>query len=117
MEGLNAGGTIRSPFMDGVLEVDVLAVPFDMPEIDDMFEMVDAMDSAESRRARFPDGRLGGKAGDGCADGVRGGSRGGGVGLGGFETAWPVRIMVGGGRTPFRLDPLGSLPIPFCEME
>lgn len=87
VEGLKAGGTIRSPFMDGVLEADVLAVPFDMPEIDDMFEMVDEMDSVESRRAKFPEGRLGGRAGDGCADGVRGGSRGGGVGLAGFETA------------------------------
>ena len=79
---MKAGGTIRSPFMDGVLEADVLAVPFDSPEIDEMFEIVDEIDSVESRRVRFPEGRLGGREGDGCEDSV-----GGGVGLGGFETA------------------------------
>ena len=87
LEGLKAGGTMRSPFIDGVLEADVLAVPFERPEMDETFEMVDATDSVESRLVRFPDGRLGGSDGDGCDDGVRGGSRGGGVGLAGFETA------------------------------
>lgn len=114
---MKTGGTIRSPFIDGVLEADVLAVPFDRPEIEEMFEIVDEIDSVESRLARLPEGRLGGREGEGCEDCVRGGSRGGGIGLAGFETAWPVRVMVGGGRTPFRLDPLGSLPIPFFEME
>ena len=28
---------------------------------------------------------------------------------------WPVRVIVGGGRTPLRLGPLGSLPIPLLE--
>lgn len=78
---------MRSPFMDGVLEADVLAVPFERPEMDEMDETVDAIDSVESRRVRFPDGRLGGRDGDGCDDSVRGGSRGGGVGLAGFATA------------------------------
>ena len=87
LEGLKAGGTIRSPFIDGVLEAGALAVPFESPEIDEMFEIVDEFDSVESRRVRFPEGRLGGREGDGCEDGVRGGSRGGGVGRAGLETA------------------------------
>lgn len=86
LERLNAGGTIRSPFIDGVLEADVLAVPFDRPEMEEIFETVDEIDSVESRRTRLPEGRLGGSEGDGCEDGVRGGSRGGGVDLAGFET-------------------------------
>ena len=90
VEGLNAGGIIRSAFIDGVLEADVLAVPFDMFDIFERverFETVEAIDSLESLRLRVPDCLLGGKDGDACEDDVRGGNLGGGVGLVGFETA------------------------------
>ena len=73
--------------MDGVLEADLLAVTFDSPEIDEMFDIVDEIDSVESRRVRLPEGGLGGREGDACEDAVRGGSRGGGVGRAVFETA------------------------------
>ena len=115
VEGLKTGAIIRPACIDGVRDAEVLAVSFDRAETEDMFEIVDAIDSVDSRLPRCPEGRLGGSDGDGCDEGVRGGSLGGGVGLVGFETAWPVRLMVGGGRTPFRPGPLGSLPMPFFK--
>lgn len=73
-----------------------------------MFDMVEAIDSEESRRTMGAEGLRGGRDGDDCKEGVRGGSLGGAVGFADFEASWPVRVMVGGGKTPFRLAPLGS---------
>ena len=68
--------------MDGVLEPEVLAVPFDNADIDDMVEM-DEIDSLESRLVNCcSEGRRGGKAGEGRDEGCLGGSLGGGTGLG-----------------------------------
>ena len=68
--------------MDGVLEPEVLAVPFDNADVDDMVEM-DEMDSLESRLVNCcSEGRRRGKAGEGREEGCLGGSRGGGTGLG-----------------------------------
>lgn len=87
VEGSKTGAIIRPASIDGVLDADVLAVPFDKAEIDDTFETVDAIDSVDSRLFRCVDGCLGGRDGEDCEEDVRGVSLGGGVGLIGFETA------------------------------
>lgn len=51
--------------MDGVLDVDVLAVPFVPMETADMVEIVEEMDAFEPLRCRLSDGLLGGNAGEG----------------------------------------------------
>lgn len=51
--------------MEGVLDVYVLAVPFDKADIDEMFEKVDETDSLEAFLLNCSDGLLGGRAGDG----------------------------------------------------
>jgi hypothetical protein len=51
--------------MEGVLDVYVLAVPFDRADIDEMFEKVDETDSLEAFLLNCSDGLLGGRAGDG----------------------------------------------------
>lgn len=118
VDGLKAGGIIRPPFGERVLEAEVLAVPSERIDAEDIVEIVEANDSEESRLISWPpEGRLGGRAGDSCKESFRGGSLGGGFGLDGFEMDWPVRVMVGGGSIPFRLGPLGSLPMPLIEME
>ena len=94
--------------IEGVLEADVLAVPLDKAEIEETLEVMEAMDSVESRLLSGSDGLLGGRAGEGCVELLRVGSRGGGAGLGGF---WPVRVIVGGGRMPSLATPLGSFPM------
>lgn len=70
--------------------------------------MVEAIDSEESRRVIGWEGLRGGRDGEDCKDGVRGGSLGGAFGFADLGPSWLVRMMVGGGRTPFRLTPLGS---------
>lgn len=82
LEGLKAGGIIRPPSMDGVLEVDILTAPFDKFEI---FEVIEFIDSLDSRRPSVPDGLLGGRDGDTCEVTVLGGSLGGVCRIG-FET-------------------------------
>jgi len=70
--------------VDGVLDAEVLAVPFESADIDEIFEKVEDMDSLESRRINCcSEGLRGGNAGDGCDEDCLGGSRGGGVGFGG----------------------------------
>ncbi|MCJ1345225.1 hypothetical protein MMC31_003431 [Peltigera leucophlebia] len=119
VEELKAGGIIRPPSVERVIEVEVLAVLFERMDVEDIVEIVEANDSEDSRLISCPppEGRLGGRAGDSCKDSFRGGSLGGDFGLDGFETDWPVRVMVGGGSIPFRFGPLGSLPMPLTEME
>lgn len=70
VEGSKTGAIIRPASIDGVLDAEVLAVPFDRPETEDMFETVDAIDSVESRLPRCPEGRLGGNDGDGFDEAV-----------------------------------------------
>ena len=107
--GSNTGAITRVLVsIEGVLEADVLAVPLDKAEIEETLEVMEAMDSLESRLLSGSDGLLGGRAGEGCVELLRGGSRGGGAGFGAF---WPVRVTVGGGRIPSLLGPLGSFPI------
>ena len=103
--------------MDGVLDADVLAVPLDIADIEDIFEIVEDTDSLEPRLASWSEGLLGGRAGDGCDECCLGGNRGGGWGLAVCCGAAPVRVMVGGGRTPFLRGPLGSLPTPLFAFE
>lgn len=118
VEELKAGGIIRPPSVERVIEVEVLAFPSERIDAEDIVEIVEANDSEDSRLISCPpEGRLGGRAGDNCKDSFRGGSLGGGFGLDGFEMDWPVRVMVGGGSMPFRFGPLGSLPMPFIETE
>lgn len=83
-------------------------MPFDKAEIEETLEVMEAMDSLESRLLSGSEGLLGGRAGEGCVELLRGGSRGGGAGLGAF---WPVRVIVGGGRIPSLRTPLGSFPM------
>lgn len=103
--------------MEGVREVDVLAVPLDRADMEETLEVVEAIDSLESRLLNGSVGLLGGSAGDGWVEFLRGGSRGGGVGFGGWATFWPVRVIVGGGRRPSLLGPLGSFPTALLDGE
>ena len=87
MEVLKAGGIIRPPSVERVIEVEALAVPSERIDAEDIVEIVEASDSVEPRLASCPpEGCLGGKAGDSCKDSFRGGNLGGGFGLDGFET-------------------------------
>ena len=81
MEGSKAGATILPCSVEGLLEIDVLAVPLDRFENVEMFDMVEAIDSEESRRTRGAEGLRGGRDGDDCNEGVRGGSLGGAFGF------------------------------------
>lgn len=79
-----------------------------------MFDIDEEIESVESRREEAcPEGLRGGSAGEDGELSSLGGNRGGREG---FELTgrWPVRIMSGGGRTPF-FSPLGSLPTPLFE--
>ena len=67
--------------MEGLLEIDVLAVPLDKFENVERFDMVEAIDSEESRRVIGWEGLRGGRDGEDCKDGVRGGSLGGAFGF------------------------------------
>ena len=92
-EASNTGAILLPPSIDGVREADVLAVPlesvpFERADMAEILEVVEAIDSFESRR--FSEGRLGGKAGDGCVEFFRGGSLGGGVGFANVD----IRISV-----------------------
>ena len=111
--GSKAGAIFLPASIDGVLDPDVLLVPLDMAEMEDMLE---ASDSLESRLVNCSDGLRGGNAGEAWDKGCLGGSRGGGMGFVGVCAgccgACPVRVMTGGGSTPFVLGPLGSLPMP-----
>ena len=113
--GSKTGAILLPVSIDGVREADVLAVPFERAEIEEILEVVEAMDSFESRLLKNSEGRLGGRAGEGCIEFLRGGNRGGGVGFGDWAIFWPVRVIVGGGRMPSLLGPLGSLPMPLPE--
>lgn len=115
LAGSNTGAILLPPSIEGVREAEVRAVPLERAEMEEMFEVVEAMDSIESRLLNGSVGLLGGRAGESCVESLRGGSRGGGVGFGGWATFWPVRVIVGGGRTPSRLGPLGRLPIPLLD--
>ena len=84
LAGSYTGAIILPESIDGVLDPEVLAVPFDSADIDDMFEMVEDTDSLESRLVNCcSEGLRGGKAGEGRDEGCLGGSRGGGVGFDG----------------------------------
>ena len=62
--------------------MEVLAVPFDNAEIDDIFDVNDAIDSVESRLVNCcSEGLLGGKAGEASVERFRGGNLGGGGGF------------------------------------
>lgn len=88
LEGLKAGAIIRPDSAEGLLEIDVLAVPLDRFENVEMFDMVEAIDSEESRRTMSgAEGLRGGRDGDDCMEGVRGGSLGGAVGFAGLEAS------------------------------
>lgn len=80
--GSKTGAILLPPSIDGVRDADVLAVPLERADIEEMLEVVEAMDSLESRLLNASEGLLGGRAGDGCVEFLRGGRRGGGVGLG-----------------------------------
>lgn len=73
--------------MEGLLDIDVLAVPLDKLENVEMFDMVEAIDSDESRRTMGAEGLRGGRDGVGCNEGVRGGGLGGAVGFAGLEAS------------------------------
>lgn len=89
IEGVLEDVVLDVPFdsadIDGALDPDVLAVSFDnaeIDEIDDIFDVNDDTDSAESRRVSWCSvGLLGGKAGEAWVDRSRGGSLGGGGGF------------------------------------
>ena len=87
VDGSYTGALILPPSMEEVLEVDVLLVPSDKADIEETVDIVELIDSFESRRLSCSDGLRGGRAGDGCADVFRAGRRGGGAGLGGWGTA------------------------------
>ena len=76
--------------------------------------MVEDIDSLDPRLETYSDGLLGGRAGDEPVDCFLGGSRGGGIGLLAADgvTFCPVRVTLGGGKTPFLWTPLGSFPMP-----
>lgn len=109
--------------VEGDLDVDVVPVPMDMPEMEDKFDLPDEVDSIDARRVFTSagcDGLLGGKTGP--TDSFLAGSLGGGDGLGvNASSELVVRWMLGGGKTPFVLAALGSLPIcrvtavPLCR--
>ena len=107
-----AGGNFRPTSVNGVLETGVLAVPLDRFDIVEMVEMVEVTDSADSRRCKGSVGLLG-RAGEDWDEGARGGSFGGIVGVPGLVIICAVRVIVGGGSTPFLPRPFGSFPIPF----
>ena len=87
MEGSKAGAIIRPASIEGVLDIEVLAVPPDKFDLVEMFDTVEAIDSEESRLTMDAEGLRGGRAGDGWEEGVRGGSLGGAIGRAGFEAA------------------------------
>ena len=115
--GPNTGAIFLPPSIEGVREAAVRAVPLESAEIEEMFEVVEAMDSIESRLLSDSVGLLGGRAGENCVESLRGGRRGGGVGFGGWAAFCPVRVMVGGGSTPSRLGPSGTLPMALFDGE
>ena len=117
LAGSNTGAILLPPSIEGVREADVRAVPLERAEIEEIFEVVEAIDSIESRLLSGSEGLLGGRAGEHWVESLRGGSRGGGVGFGEGAIFCPVRVIVGGGRTPSRLGPLGTLPIALVEAE
>ena len=82
VEGSYIGALILPPSMEGVLEVEVLLVPSDKADIEETVDIVELIDSFESRRLSCSDGFRGGSAGDRCMDVVLAGRRGGGAGLG-----------------------------------
>ena len=93
-------------------------VPFDRTENVDLADMVDAMDSCESRLVRlwvdpFRGGSDGGAIPDSCE--ARGGSAGlcGNSGLAGASRS--VNLVTGGGASSFPLIPEGWLPIVLCD--
>ena len=61
-------------------------MPLESAEIEEMLDMMELIDSFESRLLKGSEGRLGGSAGDGWVEFFRGGNRGGGVGFGGWVT-------------------------------
>lgn len=63
--GSKTGAILLPPSMEGVREVDVLAVPLDRADIEEILEVVEAIDSLESRLLNGSVGLLGGSAGDG----------------------------------------------------
>ena len=70
------------PGIEGARDVDVLAVPFDNADIDEILDVNEDTDSAESRLTSCCSmGLLGGKAGEAWVDRPRGGSLGGGGGF------------------------------------
>lgn len=87
LEGLYAGAIIRPASPEGVLEIDVLAVPLDRFEIVEMFDKVEAIDSDESRLTRGAGGLRAGRDGDDCKEFTRGGSRGGAIGFADFKAS------------------------------
>ena len=113
--GSKTGAIRLPPSIEGVREADVRAVPLESAEIEEIFEVVEAIDSIESRLLSGSEGLLGGRAGENCVESLRGGRRGGGVGFGDWAIFCPVRVIVGGGRTPSRLGPLGTLPMVLLE--
>ena len=92
--------------VEGDLDVVVVLVAFETP---DRLDIVEFIDSVESRLGTGPEGRRGGRAGEGKV-GWRFG-RGGGTALGLSTVFWPVRTMTGGGKNPFWRAPLCSLPM------
>ena len=87
-------------------------MPLEIFETEEVVEKTDESEPFESRRANCSDGLRGGKAGDGWAETLRAGKFGCGFGFGGSETFWPVRMILGGGRTSTREEPLGWFPMP-----
>ena len=99
VEGSYAGALTLPASIDGVLEPEVIAVLFDNADIEEMLEMAEDTDSIESLLLSWSEGLLGGNAGEGFAVGRLGsfGVAGSGCGAG----FCPVRVIAGGGNTPF----------------
>ena len=119
LEGSYAGALTLGPSIEGALDPDVRAVPFDMADTEDIVETIEDIDSVESRLLSCSEGLRGGKAGECCdcgTEGLLGGSVGGATLSAQVPMLCPVRLIVGGGRAGGRLGPLGSFPMPlFCE--
>jgi hypothetical protein len=96
------------------IEPDVVPVPVDSAEMEEMLDVTDSWESSRVSDCAGGEGRRGGRAGDGrdVVDAVRGGARRGGGGFPLFALSCPVRtIPSGGGRTVLLLFPAGSFPI------
>lgn len=78
LAGSKTGAIFLPASTEGVLGSEVLEVPFEIADREDMLE---AIDSLESRLDSCSDGRRGGKVGQAWTEGCLGGNRGGGVGL------------------------------------